>query len=166
MIKIAIPRPQKRTSKLLEKPPVLKRKHQVRNFRTWNFFTFLFSGSFFPLLDQNPNPADLNQCESGSTTLSKRIIFCTLTCIKSKRKGHVSRISQKSPWLYFIPAWRYAMKKRLQSIFCPRAWCLRVLLEHFSLSLRLGSTLFRHFLRFTRLLLLLLKLRQMITILF
>jgi hypothetical protein len=47
-----------RTSKLWQKLSALKREHK----KTRNFVTVSISVGLFPLLDQDPDPADQNQC--------------------------------------------------------------------------------------------------------
>ncbi len=74
--KIAIllnPKPPQKTSKLHEKPSALKREHPIlQNMKFRNFFYFC-GGVIFALLDQDPDPADQNQCGSGSETMAIRI---------------------------------------------------------------------------------------------
>ncbi len=72
---LLIPWPPYRTSKLQEKPSALKREQPaLQNF----YLFFYFSGLFLPSCtrirtpNSDPDPADQNQCESGS----RKAVYC------------------------------------------------------------------------------------------
>jgi hypothetical protein len=71
LIKIAVYLSLDLHSKIKKKPSALKKGTVQQPFKTCHFFTFNIFGFIFTLLD--PDPADQNQCGSGSATLYGRL---------------------------------------------------------------------------------------------